>query len=356
MKKTYGFFLALLLVVVMLPMYACAETVVEEPFTMWNGIQFGDTIDEVREKCELKEGAKFEELDYNLNGRPTHYYRSKTEVDGVMAQLRFYFDENGKLTDFLLENLQDFETKRISQDRIAYTLTQEYGDFEVGGKDAYEKFPGIVIDELARQQMEFVSDDTYIREYTTDRFHCIGWMVPLEDGGAAKIECVYEEHTKDQKCIGGNDLMKSMGTWTETGNCLLWGYSYLSSEKLGPLQKDEKNSSQNTEQLSDWEIIAQAKELYDMTNQYGRLWPADYDLTRAAGVHSVRNVSVASCEIGTLSDTYATVLFKGNFSGYDEYGMFVSRYTFTAEVNCTIKESGYIDVDLLGADYRVQKV
>ena len=108
-------------------------------------------------------------------------------------------------------------------------------------------------------------------------------------------------------------------------------------------------------EVPDWKIIAQAEELYDMMNQYGRLWPADFDLARAAGVHSVRNINVASCEIGSRSSLYSTVVFKGNFSGYDEYGMFISKYTFTAEVKCTIEEWGYIDVDLIGANFKVRK-
>ena len=109
-------------------------------------------------------------------------------------------------------------------------------------------------------------------------------------------------------------------------------------------------------EVPDWELVAQAEEIYNITNRYGRIWPADFDLAKEARVHSVRNINVVSCEIGTRSSSYSTVLFKGNFSGYDEYGMFVSKYTFTAEVKCRIQKSGYIDVDLVGANYKVQKV
>lgn len=45
MKKTYSFFLSLLLVVVMLPMYACAE-----PMPSFGIIQFGLNGDEFKEQ------------------------------------------------------------------------------------------------------------------------------------------------------------------------------------------------------------------------------------------------------------------------------------------------------------------
>ena len=111
-------------------------------------------------------------------------------------------------------------------------------------------------------------------------------------------------------------------------------------------------------EVPDRAIVAQAEELYNNVNRYGQLWPTEYDLTRASGasgIYSVRNINVASCEIGSRSSLYSTVVFKGNFSGYDEYGMFISKYTFTAEVKCTIEEWGYIDVDLVGADFKVRK-
>lgn len=108
MKKSCCILLALLLVLAMFPLYVSAETAVEEPFTMWHEIQFGDTIEEVKEKCDIKE----EDVDIydnrgdGPNGRASMYVRSKTEVAGVMMYLSFYFDENGKLTDFFLNSTQ----------------------------------------------------------------------------------------------------------------------------------------------------------------------------------------------------------------------------------------------------------
>lgn len=234
MKKSCCILLALLLVLAMFPLYVSAETAVEEPFTMWHEIQFGDTIEEVKEKCDIKE----EDVDIydnrgdGPNGRASMYVRSKTEVAGVMMYLSFYFDENGKLTDFFLNSTQDFETKMNDQDKIRFALTEKYRGYEVYGTDAYERFPGIVIDEYVNEQTEFTSNDMFIRKYTIDSALFNGWMIPLNEGGAVKIECLYEEHTKDQKCIGGNDLAKSMGTWTKKENYFCWGYSYFSSEEL----------------------------------------------------------------------------------------------------------------------------
>ena len=110
-------------------------------------------------------------------------------------------------------------------------------------------------------------------------------------------------------------------------------------------------------EVPDRAIVRRAEEIYDAVNRNGRLWPSEYHLTKASGasgIYSVRNINVASCEIGSRSSLYSTVVFKGNFSGYDEYGMFISKYSFTAEARCTIK-NGSIDVDLVGADFKVRK-
>ena len=105
--------------------------------------------------------------------------------------------------------------------------------------------------------------------------------------------------------------------------------------------------------IPDSVIIAEAEKRF---NDIRRIWPTDFDLAKSAGVHSVRNIQVSSCEIGdSRSMNFPTVLFKGNFSGYDEYGMFVSRYTFTAEVMCTIYDGRILDIDFIGATYKTKK-
>lgn len=108
-------------------------------------------------------------------------------------------------------------------------------------------------------------------------------------------------------------------------------------------------------EVPDSAIVAAAEDLYWSVNRYGQMWPYSFDLEKKAGVYSVQNINVVSCEIGSRYATRATVLFKGNFSGYDEYGRFVGKYIFTATVDCDITAWGYIDVDLVGARLWVEE-
>lgn len=105
-------------------------------------------------------------------------------------------------------------------------------------------------------------------------------------------------------------------------------------------------------EIPEWAIIDHAEKSYDSLRG---IWPTPYDLAREAKLHSVRNVNVVSCSLGRRYGDEATVLFKGNFSGYDEYGMFAGKFIFTAEVDIRWHAGGFVYPDFVYADFTVKK-
>jgi len=111
------------------------------------------------------------------------------------------------------------------------------------------------------------------------------------------------------------------------------------------------------EQATDWPsyVVANAEAFYEDVNTYGQLWPSAYTLSKAAGVSLIDFVKVESCEIDSPSQTRPTVLFKGNFQGRNSASDPFVKYNFTARVQCTVNDYGYIDVDLTNARITVEK-
>lgn len=122
---------------------------------------------------------------------------------------------------------------------------------------------------------------------------------------------------------------------------------------IAPTPIPEIASTPTVIQVTDKEIIDWAKAAYD---DIKTMWPTSYDLTKEAKVYSASNINVVSCSIGKrYSSNFATVLFKGNFSGYDEYGMYAGKYTFTAEVSIYWNEWGFEYPNFINADFNVKK-
>ena len=106
-QKVLGVILAITLILTSLPFHAHAELTIEEPFTMWSGIMFGDTLEDIKEKTGLNFYHSylfaFDDKGHNIgfsNNENDDYYYSAEQISvaGIpQATVVLFFDENDGL-------------------------------------------------------------------------------------------------------------------------------------------------------------------------------------------------------------------------------------------------------------------
>lgn len=201
MKKTCSILLALLLALAMLPLYACAESAVEEPFTMRCGIQFGDTMETVLEKDVLFASGEDESSDGE-----NVLYKKEISVAGVnFDEMRHRFNENGLYATSYYGGYYFMNEKCKPSgnfDKLIHQLTEKYGE--------------------ATTQFESES----IKDYT--------WTIWQSDESAVTIECELETMYWDKPAM--LRIGKDAGKLNYGIERVYWTYKYYTPEEAESLK------------------------------------------------------------------------------------------------------------------------
>lgn len=227
---------------------------IAEEYSMWKGIQFGDSLEEIEEKCAgVGDGGEYmhREKDSNYTGEPEHYVLHNAGVAGVEdVTCLFYFNDAGQLSDISFEVLDrtiispsdelvgivptpyDLDAVQASYKKVSDGLISKYGQPIDVNDIINEKFTGIVFEYFINKGLNFTTTETHIREYTTNALYGNFWLIPLDNGGAVKIEIIYEEYQKSCKNKNKNLDALGLGTWDEEGVEFRWGYSYIEPEDM----------------------------------------------------------------------------------------------------------------------------
>ena len=181
MKKTISIILCMAIACSFL-LCSTASAAKDEPFTLRNGIQFGDTIEEVKEKeKELTlDGDVIESADvFTLEYKGT--------IAGAEGEATFYFDkENKTLTDLQYE-FTSSDSKEIAQiyNKIKDSCNRKYGD-------ALSLDEGNVFT-ITGKAIEYAVFSTYLNSQMGNDSDIVDygeWVVYGEDGNNVKIENV----------------------------------------------------------------------------------------------------------------------------------------------------------------------
>lgn len=120
MKKTFGVLLALLLVIVMLPLYACAEETTMEDFTLHNGTKFGMSPQEIVD-TEAEHGFIVE---FDKNSKMGSVY-GNGRVANFDCHVSYKCPENSMITMVYDFQHKDIDSANYSEYVIRFNTIEE---------------------------------------------------------------------------------------------------------------------------------------------------------------------------------------------------------------------------------------
>ena len=170
MKKAISILLVILLLSLSISVYA-------EPFSLRNGIFFGDTMEEVKSKEQLK----------YINGKEDKNWFRGTIANVDDSEVSFYFDkETGQLTDMSYYLGARSTVYRSNYDEIKESLIKKYGN-PLGNTGGY--FHVIV----GKAVESYIRGKTIANMYNSkdDLLDYDEWLINC-DGGAVKIDLILE--------------------------------------------------------------------------------------------------------------------------------------------------------------------
>lgn len=156
---------------------AVATNSAKNTFELRNGIHFGDTVDEIKEKETVLSLKKYNEEKKYL------YYSG--EIAGVDGSAYFYFDENDKLNEVMysIYEVFDYESFEAAYNTIYSSCVRQYGnpltgsDYPIRGTATNDTY-----DDLAEVRNN--KGSTKIYEHNQ-------WVVTGDNGKNTKIDLLY---------------------------------------------------------------------------------------------------------------------------------------------------------------------